>query len=275
VRTLRCLARDYPVAVFVLVTFAWTWTIDFTLRASLGAQPSESNHGRWMSVLIVGIYGPSVGAIVTAGLRGGWRAVALLARRLLPWRVSAIWCLGAFALPVWIDVVAVAIYSCRGGTTGPFVAPNALATLTYLGIKLTRGPLGEELGWRGFALPVFQTRYNALTSSLLVGVLWFLWHLPIVWMAGTFISGPSVGIDQLVWFALLLMCFSILETWVVNHTGGSVVPAVLMHGALNSVVPLLFFPELPGAAARSIVYLSAVPAVCCALAVSAATSSRD
>lgn len=267
VRQLRALARDYPVAVFVLVTFVLTWTIDFTLRATLGAQPTASNHDRWMAVLIPGIYGPSVGALVTTALRGGWGAVGLLVRRLLPWRVSLMWCLIAFALPILIDGIAVAIYAWRGGETGPFVAPPVLATLAYVAVKLTRGPLGEELGWRGFMLPALQTRYSALTSSLVVGIFWFLWHLPSIWMAGTFISGPSVSAYQLGWFAFVLICIAILMTWVVNHAGGSVVPAVLMHASLNTTLPLLFYPEMTGGAVRAVLYLGAIPAVCCAIAV--------
>lgn len=253
--------------MFTVVTFAWTWTIDVVLRKTLGAQPTEANQDRWRLVLIVGIYGPTVGALVTSAVLGGWSAVVALVRRLLPWRVSIIWCLIAFALPVLIDAAAVALYRWRGGTTGPIVAPNAMATLAYVAVKFTRGPLGEELGWRGFALPTLQTQYSPLTSSLFIGVLWFLWHLPMVWMAGTFISGPSVRAYQLAWFAVSLLCLSVLETWVVNRTGGSVVPAVLMHGASNAVVPLLFFPDLSGRAILSIVYLSTIPAVCCAVAV--------
>lgn len=258
----RRLARDHPVAVFVLVTFTWTWTIDFALRAT--------NHSRLLSVLIVGIYGPSVGALVTSALGGGWQAVGRLMRRLLPWRVSVLWCLIAFAVPAVIDVAAIAIYAGRGDAIGRFVAPSALATIAYCGIKFTRGPLGEELGWRGFALPTLQTRYGALTSSLIIGVLWFAWHLPMIyWTAGTYISGPSVTAGQLGWFAIAILSLSVLETWVVNRAGGNIVPAVLMHGGGNIGLALLFLPELSGDAILSIVYLSAIPSVILAIAVSA------
>jgi len=228
----------------------------------------------WTPLLIVGIYGPTVGALLTSALRGGWRDVVQLVRRLVPWRVSVMWCLIAFAVPVVIDIVSIALYTSRGGVTGPLVAPNLLATVTYFGIKLTRGPLGEELGWRGFLLPALQTRYGALGSSLLIGTLWFAWHLPIVWMAGTWISGPSVSVYQLAWFAVSLICLAIIITWVVNHAGGSVVPAVLVHGASNAALPLLFLPELSADATRAIVYLSLIPTTGLAIAVAVIESLR-
>jgi membrane protease YdiL (CAAX protease family) len=94
-------------------------------------------------------------------------------------------------------------------------------------LTLTDG-LGEELAWRGFALPRLLTQYNALVASLILGVIWALWHLPLVWTEG----GPMY--HQPVWLLLVdITAESVLFTWVFLHTRGSVLIAMLFHGATN------------------------------------------
>ena len=94
-------------------------------------------------------------------------------------------------------------------------------------LTLTDG-LGEELAWRGFALPRLLSRHNALVASLILGVIWALWHLPLVWTEG------SVMYQQPVWLLLVdITAKSVLFTWVFLHTRGSVLLAMLFHGATN------------------------------------------
>jgi membrane protease YdiL (CAAX protease family) len=97
-------------------------------------------------------------------------------------------------------------------------------------LTLTDG-LGEELAWRGFALPRLLTRHNALVASLVLGVLWALWHLSLVWTEGN-------AMYQLpIWLLLVdIPAKSILFTWVFLHTRGSVLLAMLLHGATNLFV---------------------------------------
>ena len=99
--------------------------------------------------------------------------------------------------------------------------------LFLLILTLTDG-LGEELAWRGFALPRLLTRYNALVASVVLGVIWALWHLPLLWTDG------NGMFDQPVWLLLLdVTAKSVLFTWVFLHTRGSVLIAMLFHGATN------------------------------------------
>jgi uncharacterized protein len=94
-------------------------------------------------------------------------------------------------------------------------------------LTLTDG-LGEELAWRGFALPRLLTHHNALVASLILGVLWALWHLPLVWTEG------ATMYQQPIWLFLMdIMATSVLFTWVFLHTRGSVLIAMLFHGATN------------------------------------------
>lgn len=97
-------------------------------------------------------------------------------------------------------------------------------------MALTDG-LGEELGWRGSALPRLLSRHNALAASLILGVLWVLWHLPLVWTEGY----PLY--QQPAWLLLAdALAKSVIFTWVFLNTRGSVLLAVLLHASTNLLV---------------------------------------
>jgi hypothetical protein len=105
------------------------------------------------------------------------------------------------------------------------------ARARFLAVLFVTDGLGEELAWRGFALPRLLTRYNALVASLGLGVLWGAWHLPLVWTEGA----PLY--QQPVWLLLLdITAKSVLFTWVFLHTRGSVLLAALLHATTNLFV---------------------------------------
>src|SRR4029434_2330229 len=88
--------------------------------------------------------------------------------------------------------------------------------------------VGEELGWRGYALPLLLEKRSAVTASLILGVIWGVGHLPTFVIPGT----PQYGLP-FVAFLLLTIEYSILMTWVFLHTSGSVLIATLFHGTIN------------------------------------------
>jgi hypothetical protein len=102
------------------------------------------------------------------------------------------------------------------------------------------GPLNEELGWRGFALPALQRQLRPLTASLVLGILWAVWHLPLFWITGASQAGTPPG-----WILLQIVCLSVLFTWLYNGTDGSLFLALVFHTALNSTGAVL--PLLPAA----------------------------
>jgi membrane protease YdiL (CAAX protease family) len=104
------------------------------------------------------------------------------------------------------------------------------------------GPLSEELGWRGYALDALQARYNALVSSLVLGLIWALWHLPLFFTRseGNFYHEWGAG-TLLFWlFVLRMTLFSVPITWVYNHTGRSILSAILFHFAYNLTYSLVY-----------------------------------
>jgi membrane protease YdiL (CAAX protease family) len=109
--------------------------------------------------------------------------------------------------------------------------------LGYIAILLLGGPLGEEPGWRGFALPRMQQRYGPLVGSLILGFFWGLWHLPaFILMPGYNGAGNGfVGITSaFVPFVIGIIALAIIYTWVSNNTRNSLFLAILFHASFNS-----------------------------------------
>jgi hypothetical protein len=122
------------------------------------------------------------------------------------------------------------------GQPWPAVRPVALTlsvpalALTFVILMITDG-LGEELGWRGYLLPRLLSRYRAVPASLILGLGWWLWHLPLVWTAGAAIE------DQPLWLLLAdLLAKSLIFTYVFLGTQGSVLFAIMLHASTNLFV---------------------------------------
>jgi membrane protease YdiL (CAAX protease family) len=138
--------------------------------------------------------------------------------------------------PAVFSLAVAGVYVLLGGswaTAAPPAlreGPLLLLPLFFLILALTDG-LGEELAWRGFALPRLLLRHNALAASLILGVLWGLWHLPLVWTEG------ATTYQQPIWmFFVDILAKSVLFTWVLLHTRGSVLLAILLHASTNMFV---------------------------------------
>jgi membrane protease YdiL (CAAX protease family) len=218
--------QRYPLTTFFLLAFGITWVV-WVPRAA-GA-PLDTVGQAWTWV-------PAIAALLAAALTGGRDAVRELGARLVRWRVGWQWYLVVILGPAAFSLVVAGIYVMLGGAWSD-AAPAALREgplvmlpLFLVILTLTDG-LGEELAWRGFALPRLLTEHNALVASLILGVLWGLWHLPLVWTEGA----PLY--QQPVWLFLLdITAKSVLFTWVFLHTRGSVLLAMLLHGATNLFV---------------------------------------
>ncbi len=113
------------------------------------------------------------------------------------------------------------------------------ALLLYLGANLIGGPFGEELGWRGFALDRFQKKWSALVASLVLGIIWAAWHLPLFFIKGTPQQGLGFGTFLFWLWCLQVVCLSVLTTWVYNNTHRSILSAVFMHFMFNSTYGLI------------------------------------
>jgi membrane protease YdiL (CAAX protease family) len=211
---------------FFVLAFGITWMV--WVPRAVGA-PLDIVGQAWT-------WAPAIAALLAAALTGGRAAVRELGARRVRWRVGWQWYLVVILGPAVFSLVVAGVYVLLGGSWAA-AAPPALREgplmmlpLFLVILTLTDG-LGEELAWRGFALPRLLTRHNALVASLILGVLWALWHLPLVWTEG------NAMYQQPVWLLLVdIPAKSILFTWVFLHTRGSVLQAMLLHGATNLFV---------------------------------------
>ncbi|MFP3975888.1 MAG: type II CAAX prenyl endopeptidase Rce1 family protein [Dehalococcoidia bacterium] len=168
-----------------------------------------------------------------AGIKGGKSGIRELFKRLLTWRVGVQWYAFALFSTALVAACAMGLYPLFSGESIEIDLLKQLGSLAGMLpiIIFLGGPVSEELGWRGFALPKLLSRHSALAASLIVGVMWGLWHLPAFWIAGAGQHDQSV-----LWFMIGSPAVAILYTWVYNHTKGSLLIAILYHTAFDSTL---------------------------------------
>jgi hypothetical protein len=135
--------------------------------------------------------------------------------------------------------IAAGLHIAMGGVIGtPPASGHLFMTVVNLPlILLLGGPMGEELGWRGFALPVLEYRFGWRAASLGLGLVWGVWHLPLF-----FIDGTSQARVPPALFLLSAVAMSVVFAWLVDRTAGSVMAVLVLHTAINfwpTVVPVL------------------------------------
>ena len=212
---------------FVLLAFAFTWT--FWLLAILEARGMISSLP--VPALFLGAFGPMLAAVVLTAQESGRAGLRSLLGRVVRWRVAPFWYGVALLGPLVLQLVAMVLHVILGGQPPDILAmigalPTVLALSVYMLIQVG---IGEEIGWRGYALPKLQAGYSALVSSLIVGVIWFLWHLPVFFNPATSYSNAPFWV-----FLVFLLPFAFLYTWIFNSTGGSVLMAMILHAVTNA-----------------------------------------
>jgi membrane protease YdiL (CAAX protease family) len=178
-------------------------------------------------------FGPALaGLLVVVGLGSAARREWLA--RIVRWRMHPGWYLFALAGPAILWLGAIAVHASQGAGW-PASNWNSDVVISALGLFALRlfagGGFGEEPGWRGFALPQLEQRMSALSASLLIGVVWGVWHFAAFFVPG---SGKEGGIGEMVVFTIYTCALSIIFTWFFHKTNGSVLLAALLHASLNS-----------------------------------------
>ncbi len=187
---------------------------------------------------VPGAFGPPLAALAVTGLVEGREGIRSFLKRIFLWRIGLGWyILALIGLPALGLVTGLAV----GNETAPIGGWSAGVGITYLAAFSFLVVLGggqEEPGWRGFALPRMQRRMGPLRASVVLGLLWGLWHLPVfVFVPGYHSAGAgvaSIAASLLIFTAVDAVGQSLLLTWLFNHTRGSILFAVLAHASLNA-----------------------------------------
>jgi membrane protease YdiL (CAAX protease family) len=173
-------------------------------------------------------FGPLLSAALVTSLTGG--SLKGWFSQVLRWRVAPRWWLAAFGLPLVLYALMAGVHLSLGGRLNwGEVNPLGTIPLAYLNIFLWGGG-NEELGWRGFALPYLQERYSALSASLIIGVVWTVWHAP----SGIVERGVTGWAIDLPIYAVIVIGISIVATLLYNNTGGSVLITMVFHAGVNA-----------------------------------------
>ncbi len=227
---------------FFIFVFCWTWFF-WILTAARGIS-AQSDLG--VVLVVVGLLGPLLGGIVftyltrdTEGRREYW------SRIVDPKRIPARWYVVIFLFVPCLMAIAVLLDVASDGTVvlaqiGQKVSPFIAAPFTIVPFLLRvviYGPFPEELGWRGYVLDRLQAKWNALISSLILGAIWALWHLPLFYIKD---MNPhySQGAGSL-WFWLFMaevVATAIIYTWIFNNTRRSTLAAILFHFMSNITI---------------------------------------
>lgn len=232
--TLRTRLQRAPLLGFFALTFAGSW-------ACWALSPAVKPQLPWLATLLMfaGSFGPSLAAIVMVASTRGLEGLRAWLSRCLKWRIGWGWWTFALLLPLAVMLLAAGLHIALGGdiTSAPASGHLLMTVVNLPLVLLLGGPLGEEFGWRGYALPVLQERLGWRVASLGLGLVWGAWHLPLF-----FIDGTAQAQIPLALFLLSVVAMSVVFVWLVNHTAGSVVAALLFHTAINfwpAVVPVL------------------------------------
>ena len=218
--------KKHPLLIFFILAYALSWMVEIPL--ALEAQGIIQTRIPF-TIHYLAAYGPMCSALIVTGVTGGSCGLREILDRMTKWNIRPGWWLVAVA-PLGLYLVVAAILWLVQGQPIDLVTMGHVDFLPALGLAalpvwiLTFG-IGEETGWRGFALPRLQEGRSALHATSILWVFWALWHLPLFFY--------SYDVSILPGFLFGLLAGAIVFTWLYNSTGGSVLMTAVWHGAFN------------------------------------------
>jgi membrane protease YdiL (CAAX protease family) len=232
-RRISLWVKEHQLITYFVLAYAISWSIVAPLVASAQGLIDASVP---FALHYLNDYAPLLAAIITTGIAGETDGLRELFERMIRWRVGLGWVLVAAFSPLVLFGIAAGIVVFGLGYSSPDL--SLLGTITYLpylGLAgwvfwiLTAG-IGEESGWRGYALPKLQSNMSALSATLIVTLFWVGWHLPRFFYYGAYMQ---LGFSVLPLAAHGFLALAIVLTWIYNSTRGSILMVALFHGSYN------------------------------------------
>jgi len=222
------LLKRYPIIAYFVLAYGIAWVFWLPLAAS--------SHNLLPVRLPAAVFynlaalGPLLAAIIVSGAEGGKPAVRTLLGKVLKWRVGIRWYLAALLGYPVLFLVALGLDLLLGGAPSWRSSDLSGIHMPYWFLLVIMPPfvLGEEIGWRGYVLPRLQRSRSALSASLILAVLWALWHVPSFLTRGSIHDGYPFHL-----FITWLVLMTIIFTWLYNNTGGSVLHTWFLHVVMN------------------------------------------
>ena len=204
------LVKRHPIITFFILTYAISW--GFLPIEAVGFMPG----------------GPLLAALIVIPITRGWAGLRELGSRMIRWRVRWYWYVVAIGLPLAVVLLTVGLNVALGASTpSPVQSGSVTTVLIVFAVRLLNpgdGALGEEPGWRGFALPGLQSTLSLLVSTLILAVLITGWHVPLF-----FLEEGGLQPSFIVTAALSTVAVTFWYNWLFNRTGGSVLMTLVAH----------------------------------------------
>ncbi len=230
--------KRHSAPIYFVLAYLLSWLVWIPVAAAYLRRGGQLSGG-YLVIAAIGLYGPAIAALIMTGIIEGKEGLRRLLSKCLHRRVGRTW----FAIVLLgypaLYVGATALYIGLSGARPSFHPETLFRIVPVFLMALPLGPLGEELGWRGFVLPRLQCRYGALYSSLILGVFWFLWRLPALMVPGMALPNVLLDWQVLLNYALWIVGLSFLFTMVYNRTDGSVLIAILLHTSVSSAAAVI------------------------------------
>ncbi len=245
---------------FVAIAYGISWICWLPIIKFIPLNLSESPKFV-IFLFVVGVYSPTVSAILCSAVISGRSTVKALIKKYFLWRVEVLWYIAAILFFPLVYILCIFFYKISYGSIGSIqygVLP-IIPVLVFVSIFF--GPLGEELGWRGFLLPFLERKYGVIKGSIVIGIIWTFWHAPLFWAkSGTAISGYPVTFLSVTIYLLFITGSSFIFTWLYSRTNGSVLLSILLHLSMNASgsIASLLFPDIGLQGKLNIFYYSTV-----------------
>jgi hypothetical protein len=228
--------KRHPLLSFFLLTFGITWglgaiAIPFLEQIQrIFGEPGPGN-----ILWNIAVYSPAISAFIVIGINYGFKGIRAYLRRFLHWRVGVKWYLMVLlGIPGIYVFTSLLTHLIIGTAIKYHFSPWYMAIPTGISMIIINPGAVEEIGWRGFALPLLQSRFNALKASLILGLIWAVWHLP------AFLLSPYEGVSLPIWFTSVFG-FSVILTFIYNGTRGSIPLVFLSHWLINDPFQLRIY----------------------------------
>jgi len=222
---------------FFSLTYAVAWTLWIAVAALSGyvTTPGKPPPALRAFLFLPGTFAPAFVALALTLRAEGRAGVLALLGRLFQWRVGVRWYVFAVGYMAAIKVTAALLFRLATGSW-PRFGPEAWYALLAATIFSTvvGGQAGEEIGWRGWALPRLAAHLGLARASVLLGVIWTMWHLPLFFISGTDLTGQSVTL-----YLLAVTPLSVAIAWLYWGTKGSLLLTMLLHAAINNTAGIV------------------------------------
>lgn len=236
---LKTLISQYPLGAYFSLAYLVSWVIWAPMIALYLQHKPESMPLPYLVIAGVGVYGPTIAAVLVTAVIEGRVGVHRLLGKYRLWRFSPGWYALILLIFPQVYILGTLAYVYLSHDV-PDLHPEVLVRIPIIFLlSIPFGPLGEELGWRGFALPHLRRRFSWVGVNFVLGFLWFSWHIPAMFVPGIALPNVPVNWNVLLQYGLMILGFTFLFSLIYCRTGGSVFMSILLHTSINTTAQVI------------------------------------